>query len=234
MEFVSNGTPVWRWQHSCSWIGRTECYYSWVWRRYDIGIQKWGGSVDVRWSEYESQWNSWMRRELVCLHSAAWRWLSLPLSLSIRQWRFSALMQITYINRVMQAPKGHLPAIPTPPPPITLIINTLGLHSLTWNINFQQQLKSHFHLSPKMCFMFEVATVVLWNYPLVKESNQKHTQDTKFWNNLTQIPYRLGCGLDDRGSGEGWEFFSSPPRPERLWGTPSLLSTGYQGLFPWG
>jgi hypothetical protein len=39
-----------------------------------------------------------------------------------------------------------------------------------------------------------------------------------------------------RGSipGGGWEFFSSPPRPERLWGPASLLSNGYQGLFLWG
>jgi hypothetical protein len=34
--------------------------------------------------------------------------------------------------------------------------------------------------------------------------------------------------------GEGWEFFSSAPRPERLWDPPSLLSNGYQGLFPCG
>jgi hypothetical protein len=44
--------------------------------------------------------------------------------------------------------------------------------------------------------------------------------------------------MDNRGSipGKGNDeiFFSSPPRPERLWGSRSLLSNGYQRLFPWG
>jgi hypothetical protein len=35
-------------------------------------------------------------------------------------------------------------------------------------------------------------------------------------------------------AGGGWEFFSSPLRPERPWGPPSLLSNGYKGFFPWG
>jgi len=54
---------------------------------------------------------------------------------------------------------------------------------------------------------------------------------------LSKVPsvveIALGYGLDDGGSspGRAWEFFSSPPRPHRLWCPPSLLSNGYQGFF---
>jgi hypothetical protein len=48
----------------------------------------------------------------------------------------------------------------------------------------------------------------------------------------------VGVGNYPGGGGSNpdrdWEFFSSPPRPDRLWDPPSLLSNGYQGLFPWG
>jgi hypothetical protein len=44
-------------------------------------------------------------------------------------------------------------------------------------------------------------------------------------------------GLDDRGLAVrvsvGSRIFASPYRPDRLWGSSSLLSKGHRGLFPW-
>jgi hypothetical protein len=34
--------------------------------------------------------------------------------------------------------------------------------------------------------------------------------------------------------GRGWEFFSSPPCPERLWGHPASYPMGTRGSFPGG
>jgi hypothetical protein len=43
-------------------------------------------------------------------------------------------------------------------------------------------------------------------------------------------------GLDDRGSipDRGRGFFLSSLRPDRLWGPPNFLYSGYRGLFPRG
>jgi hypothetical protein len=43
----------------------------------------------------------------------------------------------------------------------------------------------------------------------------------------SSVDTATGYGLDDQMIGV--RFFSSLPRPDRLWGPPSLLSNGYQG-----
>jgi hypothetical protein len=50
------------------------------------------------------------------------------------------------------------------------------------------------------------------------------------WSRHSSAVWRWATGWMISGS-RGWEFFSSPPCPDRLWGPPSLLSNGYQRLF---
>jgi hypothetical protein len=45
---------------------------------------------------------------------------------------------------------------------------------------------------------------------------------------------KMWCLVKHRIIFSFFTFSLSSPRPERLWGPPSLLSSGYQGLFPWG
>jgi hypothetical protein len=49
---------------------------------------------------------------------------------------------------------------------------------------------------------------------------------------LNSVGIATGYGLDTRGSipGKGKRFFSTPQRPDMLWGSPSLLLNGYRRL----
>jgi hypothetical protein len=82
--------------------------------------------------------------------------------------------------------------------------------------------------------------ISLRNYQTVTHTDCKQNHiGLLLYSRDSPVGIALGYGLDDRcprvrfptGS---WEFFSSPPRQKRLWGPPSLLCNGYQGLFPWG
>jgi hypothetical protein len=52
----------------------------------------------------------------------------------------------------------------------------------------------------------------------------------------SSVGIAMGYGVDAQVSitGRGKRFFSTPQRPDQLWGPDSLLSNGYLGLFPQG
>jgi hypothetical protein len=74
----------------------------------------------------------------------------------------------------------------------------------------------------------------LWSSPLcnfLQPSTISRSRDSV-------VDIATGYGLEDRGVRVripvGSRIFSSPRRPDRLWGPPSLLSNGYGGPFPRG
>jgi hypothetical protein len=74
----------------------------------------------------------------------------------------------------------------------------------------------------------------VWIAPVIN-THSKQREHELYYSGYDSVGIALGYGLDYRSSRVRFpagavKFFSSPPRPERLWGTPSLLSNGYQGL----
>jgi hypothetical protein len=82
-----------------------------------------------------------------------------------------------------------------------------------------------------------VSTVQTWN-PTVTVWSIFKTLSKNHRSRNSAVGIATGYGLDDRGVvvrvPAGSRIFSSPRRPVRLWGSPSLLSNGYWGLFPRG
>jgi hypothetical protein len=66
--------------------------------------------------------------------------------------------------------------------------------------------------------------------------SNKHATQGVTGSRDSSVGTATGYGLDDRRVGVrvpvGARIFSSPRRPDRFWGLPSVLSNGYRGLFP--
>jgi hypothetical protein len=70
-----------------------------------------------------------------------------------------------------------------------------------------------------------------------QEIEIKHLEETDLESRDISVGIAIGYWLDywsEVGVPVGSRIFSSPRRPERLWGPLSLLSNGYRGLFPPG
>jgi hypothetical protein len=60
-----------------------------------------------------------------------------------------------------------------------------------------------------------------------------HAKNTQWWRSRNSSVGIATAG-EELGRGRGKIFFSSPQRPDRLWGPHSLLSNGHRGLLPPG
>jgi hypothetical protein len=79
-------------------------------------------------------------------------------------------------------------------------------------------------------------TIFIRVHGQVKEQNVIHSSYLLFRSRDSVVGIATSYGLDNRGVGVqvhvGSRVFSSPRRPDQLWGPPSLLSKGYRGLSP--
>jgi hypothetical protein len=80
--------------------------------------------------------------------------------------------------------------------------------------------------------------ILLISYRVQRPRTMSITLIKHTWVTYLCVGIATDYGLDDGGVGVrvpvGLRFFSSLRRSDRFWGPPSLLSNGYQGLFPRG
>jgi hypothetical protein len=114
--------------------------------------------------------------------------------------------------------------------------NFLSIFILIWHKTlFMCSYKSHIINIKISGWVLWNLVWILWHYrhPSLHIFNsvpQKHK------NRVRVVSIATGYGLHDPGFGVrapvGARIFTSPCRPDQLWGPPNFLSNGYQGFFP--
>jgi hypothetical protein len=85
-----------------------------------------------------------------------------------------------------------------------------------------------------------LATGVIYSHYLATglDATELLISHIKYWSPGSSVGTATGYELDGLGLRVripvGSRILSSPPRPDRFWGTPSLISTVYRELFPRG
>jgi hypothetical protein len=90
-----------------------------------------------------------------------------------------------------------------------------------WETSQGVKLTTHFHLLPRLRMHGAVPSLAKYVFMRSRDSSV-------VW------CWATGWMIGGLSPGRSWEFFSSLPRPDRLWTLPSFLSNGCQGLFPRG
>jgi hypothetical protein len=86
-------------------------------------------------------------------------------------------------------------------------------------------------ISPYVLFSLSNLSSFIWS-PLESSFCSFFCLSVAFLGSYISLSTGLRAGWSESSTpGRNWEFFSSPPRPDLLWGPPSLLSNGTSVFF---
>jgi hypothetical protein len=96
--------------------------------------------------------------------------------------------------------------------------------------NFTFTFTFTFRLIEVVFFCYGTSTQCIRSKPQSRHSTSFQPSLVSFNDNSVVYRWATEWMIGGSNTGRSWKFFCSPSRPDRVWGAPSLLSDGYQGL----